>query len=119
MSALNLLRGLLVISNMVRFEFQKNRDSLFRATLSFAVLAVIVLVVMAEMPTGFCDDDCDGQCGTDCDCLSCLPLLPVVIEPVQELGLVDEPFSWSVPMAQYRCDLSPVSDIYHPPQLSA
>ena len=104
---------------MVRFRFQTNRDGIIRAALSFAVLATIMLVVIAEMPTGFCDDDCASHCGANCDCLSCLPFLPMDVAPGQELNPVDEPFSWSVPMAQYRCDLSPVSDIDHPPQLSA
>jgi hypothetical protein len=94
------------------------RECSIRATLSFAVLAAIMLVVTAHMPTGFCGDDCGGRCGTDCDCLSCLPFLPMVVEPVPELNLINDPLSWSIPTAQYRCDLSPVREIDHPPQLS-
>jgi len=104
---------------MIGLGSQTSRDSIVRATVPFAVLAAILLVVMTQMPTGFCDDDCAGQCSTDCDCLSCVTFLPMVIAPGLELGIADESFGWPVPTTQYRYDLSPVSDIDHPPQLSA
>ena len=83
------------------------------------VLATLVMVVIAQTPAGLCDDDCAGQCGTDCDCISCVPSLPMVMAPILALAPVDEPLVGSVPAIQLGCCLTPARAIDHPPQLSA
>jgi hypothetical protein len=104
---------------MVHFRNQTNRDGIGQAVMALAALATMVMLIIAQTPAGFCDEDCSGQCATECDCLSCVPSLPMVVAPVLVLDQVDEPLIGSVPAIQLGCCLTPVRAIDHPPQLSA
>lgn len=104
---------------MVRARYKKNRDSIGQAAVALLVLATTVMLIIAQTPAGLCDEDCSGQCATDCDCLSCVPSLPMVVAPTLVLDQVDEPLIGSVPAIQLGCCLTPVRTIDHPPQLSA
>jgi len=98
-------------------KYRTNYDKVRAAAVVALVLAAIVLVWVAELSAGFCDDDCAGQCGTDCDCLSCLPALLMVVAPSLDFKHIDPLISWSRASASIHSDPARVSGIEHPPQL--
>ena len=100
-------------------KYWTNHAKLGAAAVVALVLAAIVLVWAAELSAGFCDDDCAAQCGTDCDCLSCLPVLLMVAAPSQDFDHIDPLVSWHRASASVHSDPARVSGIEHPPQLSA
>jgi hypothetical protein len=104
---------------MVRARYKNNRDNMIQAAVALVVLATLVMVLIAQIPAGYCDEDCAGQCATDCDCISCVPSLPMVMAPTLELDQIDEPLVGSVPAIQYDHSPTPARAIDHPPQLSA
>ena len=104
--------------NMAGFWQYQNPDRVLPVVPVAIVLSAVVLIAAAALSVGFCEDDCDAHCGSNCDCLSCLPALLMIVVSSQDFDHLDQPVSWRVAATQCRPDPARVTGIEHPPQLS-